>query len=168
MTVQSRSRGRQGVLAAGLVALGFSLGGVSAEEFPEPRLVFHVDMEEPQRVSSTIFNANNAASHYEGQLLDYDVRIVLHGFGLQYVTEDRLADTAYEVDDAERAERDELLERLRSLADTYDVQLEVCASSMDEAGLAADDLAVEAELIDYGATRLEELQRRGFSYIKIQ
>ena len=168
MTVQSRSRGRQGVLAAALVALGFSLGGVSAEEFPEPRLVFHVDMEEPQRVSSTIFNANNAASHYEGQLLDYDVRIVLHGFGLQYVTEDRLADTAYEVDDAERAERDELLERLRSLADTYDVQLEVCASSMDEAGLAAEDLAVEAELIDYGATRLEELQRRGFSYIKIQ
>ncbi|ABM62707.1 DsrE family protein [Halorhodospira halophila] len=168
MTARKGERGRLGGVAAGLLALSGALASAAAEDFPEPQLVFHIDMQEPQRVSSTIFNANNAASHYEGQLLDHDVRIVLHGFGLRYVTEDRLADTAYEVDEADVAERDDLLQRLRTLSDTYDVQLEVCASSMDEAGLEQEDLAVDAELIDYGATRLEELQRRGFSYIKIQ
>ncbi len=154
-----------------LAALGLGAGGgiAVAEEYPEPQLVFHVDMAEPQRISSTIFNASNAASHYEAQLLDYDVRLVLQGYGLQYVTEERLEGSAYEVPEAKVEQRDQLVARLRSLASTYDgVQLEVCESSMEEAGLAASDLAVEAELVPYGATRIEKLQRQGFSYIKMQ
>ncbi|MFP4129643.1 MAG: DsrE family protein [Halorhodospira sp.] len=156
----------------GLAALGLGAGGgiaVAEEDSPEPELVFHVDMAEPQRISSTIFNASSAASHYEAQLLDYEVRLVLQGYGLQYVTEERLEGSAYEVPEAKVEQRDQLLARLRSLASTYDgVQLEVCESSMEEAGLAASDLAVEAELVPYGATRIEELQRQGFSYIKMQ
>lgn len=158
-------------IVIGLAALGMGAGSgmAAAEEYPEPQLVFHVDMADPQRVSSTIFNANSAASHYESQLLDYDVRLVLQGYGLQYVTEERLKGTAYEVPEAKVEQRDRLVTRLRSLASTYDgVQVEVCESSMEEVGLAASDLAVEAELVPYAATRLEKLQRQGFSYIKMQ
>jgi len=154
----------------GLAALGLTAGGAVAEEaYPEPQLVFHVDMADPQRVSSTIFNASNAGSHYEAQLLDYDIRLVLQGYGLQYVTEDRLEGTAYEVPEAKVEQRDRLVTRLRSLASTYDgIRLEVCESSMEEADLTASQLAVDAELVPYGATRIEKLQRQGFSYIKMQ
>lgn len=158
-------------LVVGLASLGTGVGGgiAAAEDRPEPQLAFHVDMADPQRISSTIFNASSAASHYEGRLLDYDIRLVLQGYGLQYVTEERLEGTAYEVPEAKVEQRDRLVARLRSLASTYDgVRLEVCESSMEEAGLEDSDLAVDAELVPYGATRLEKLQRQGFSYIKMQ
>ncbi|MBK1726044.1 DsrE family protein [Halorhodospira neutriphila] len=156
-------------LALAVAALAALAPAGAAEAPSQPRLAFHVDMGEPRRVSSTLFNASSAASHYEGQLVDYDIRLVFQGFGIRYVTEEPLAGTPYEVPQERREAQAELVERLRSLQDTYDVQVEVCRSSMAEVGLGREELAVEAKLVPYAVTRLAELQReQGFAYIKMQ
>lgn len=157
----------------GALALALTGGHLPAEramatDFPEPKAFFHVDMEEPRRVSATIVNASYMASHYEGQLLDYDIRMVIHAFGVRYVTSERMEDTAFEMDDELAEERDGLKARLKSLVDTHEISLELCENTLHEAGLTVDDVELDVELVPFGVTRITELQNEhGFAYIKM-
>lgn len=155
------------VLAALLLALAFVATPVRAEE--EPKVVYHADFSDPRRFSAMLTSINNMVTHYQDELIDYDVRIVFVAHGIRFVTDDKLTGTPFE-EDAEMAERRENnASRLRALHDVQGVKLELCDITRSQIGLAEDKLYDGVTMVKSGVVRIAELQQNeGFAYIKIE
>lgn len=158
-----------GLFLALILALGAPLtpGTVSAAS-PDAEVVYHVDFADPRRFSATLTSINNMMMHYSNNLMEADVRIVFVAHGIRFVTDNALEDTPFE-EDAELAERrDDLKGRLQSLANVHGVKLELCDITRSQIGLEEDKLFDEVEMVPSGVVRIAELQREGFSYIKVE
>jgi intracellular sulfur oxidation DsrE/DsrF family protein len=151
----------------GLV-LALLLTWLPLQVLAEAKVVYHADFSDPRRFSSMLTSINNMVTHYNNELMDYDVRIVFVAHGIRFVTEDRLADTPF-AEDAELAERRaNLAGRLQSLQQVHGVKLELCDITRRETGLANQKLYAGVELVPSGVVRIAELQADGFAYIKIE
>ena len=64
--------------------------------------------------------------------------------------------------------RDSNRDRLASLQDVMGVKLELCDITRSQVGLAEDKLYEGIESVPSGVVRIAELQREGFSYIKVE
>ncbi len=134
----------------------------------EAKVVYHADFSDPRRFSGMLTSINNMVTHYNSELMDYDVRIVFVAHGIRFVTEDPLADTAF-AEDAELAERRaNLAGRLQSLQQVHGVKLELCDITRRETGLVNEKLYAGVELVPSGVVRIAELQADGFAYLKIE
>ncbi len=132
------------------------------------KVVYHADFADPRRFSAMLTSINNMVSHYESNLLEYDVRIVFVAHGIRFVTGNPLKDTPF-AEDKELAERRKNLHgRLNTLRDVYGVKLELCNITRRGIGLPEDDLYDGIELVESGVVRIAQLQRDGFSYLKIE
>jgi intracellular sulfur oxidation DsrE/DsrF family protein len=151
----------------GLV-LALLLTWLPLQVLAEAKVVYHADFSDPRRFSSMLTSINNMVTHYNNELMDYDVRIVFVAHGIRFVTEDRLADTPF-AEDAELAERRaNLAGRLQSLQQVHGVKLELCDITRREIGLVNQKLHEGVELVPSGVVRIAELQADGFAYIKIE
>ncbi|WP_018868980.1 MULTISPECIES: DsrE family protein [unclassified Thioalkalivibrio] len=138
---------------------------------PEAKVAYHADFADPRRFSAMLTSINNMVTHYEREFIEADVRIVFVSHGIRFLTEDNLEDTPFEADEELLEERERLQSRLRSLANTYDVQLELCDITRGDIGLPEEDLmdGVDIELVPSGVVRLTELQNdEDFAYLKIE
>jgi intracellular sulfur oxidation DsrE/DsrF family protein len=134
----------------------------------EAKVVYHADFSDPRRFSGMLTSINNMVTHYNNELMDYDVRIVFVAHGIRFVTDDKLANTPF-AEDAELAERrGNLTGRLQSLQQVHGVRLELCDITRSEIGLAKEKLYEGVELVPSGVVRIAELQSQYFSYIKIE
>ena len=134
----------------------------------EAKVVYHADFSDPRRFSGMLTSINNMVTHYNNELMDYDVRIVFVAHGIRFVTGDTLAGTPF-AEDAELAERrDNLTGRLLSLQQVQGVKLELCDITRREINLANDKLHEGVALVPSGVVRIAELQSEGFAYIKIE
>ena len=134
----------------------------------EAKVVYHADFSDPRRFSGMLTSINNMVTHYNNELMDYDVRIVFVAHGIRFVTGDKLAETPF-AEDAELAERrDNLSGRLQSLQQVHGVKLELCDITRGEINLAKGRLYDGVELVPSGVVRIAELQSEGFAYIKIE
>ncbi len=79
------------------------------------KVVWHVDFSEPRRLSAMIQNVNNMVTTYQGNLDDYDVRIVFVAGGIRFVTIDPLKGTPFEEYEAYRKARPDLITLLQQL-----------------------------------------------------
>jgi hypothetical protein len=64
------------------------------------KVVWHVDFADARRLSAMIQNVNNMVTTYQGNLDDYDVRIVFLAGGIRFLTTDPLKGTPFEEDAA--------------------------------------------------------------------
>lgn len=144
------------------------LAWLPLQALAEARVVYHADYSDPRRFSGMLTSINNMVTHYNNELMDYDVRIVFVAHGIRFVTDDKLADTPF-AEDAELAERrSNLTGRLQSLQQVHGVKLELCDITRSEINLAKDKLYEGVELVPSGVVRIAELQSEGFAYIKIE
>jgi intracellular sulfur oxidation DsrE/DsrF family protein len=148
--------------------LALLLTWLPLQALAEAKVVYHADFSDSRRFSAMLTSINNMVTHYNNELMDYDVRIVFVAHGIRFVTDDKLADTPF-AEDAELAERRaNLAGRLQSLRQVHGVKLELCDITRREINLATEKLHEGVELVPSGVVRIAELQSEGFAYIKIE
>jgi intracellular sulfur oxidation DsrE/DsrF family protein len=132
------------------------------------KVVYHADFADPRRFSAMLTNIYNMVTTYQGELADYDVRIVFVSWGIRFVTRDKLAGTPFAEDAALKERRENLLGRLATLRDTYGVKLELCGITREQIGLDEKKVIPGVAIVRSGVVRLAELQRQGFAYLKVE
>ncbi|HSJ49148.1 MAG TPA: DsrE family protein [Gammaproteobacteria bacterium] len=148
--------------------LALLLTWLPLQALAEAKVVYHADFSDPRRFSSMLTSINNMVTHYNNELMDYDVRIVFVAHGIRFVSDDKLADSPF-AEDADLAERrSNLSGRLQSLQQVHGVKLELCDITRGEINLAKEKLYEGIELVPSGVVRIAELQSEGFAYIKIE
>jgi len=156
------------VLIAGLGVLATARAEGPAPAEQVEKVVYHADFADPRRFSAMLASINNMVTVYQSDLKEYDVRIVFVSHGIRFLTADPLKGTPFAEDAALRAQRKELLERVRSLHDTQGVKLELCNITLEAARLDPKKLLPGVQLVPSGVVRLAELQHQGFAYLKIE
>jgi uncharacterized protein len=155
-------------LLAGLL-LALTLVAMPARADDEPKVVYHADFSDPRRFSAMLTSINNMVTHYQDELVDYDVRIVFVAHGIRFVTDDKLAGTSFEEDAGMAERRENNASRLNALRTVQGVKLELCDITRSQIGLAEDKLYEGVTMVKSGVVRIAELQQKeGFAYIKIE
>jgi intracellular sulfur oxidation DsrE/DsrF family protein len=150
------------------LSLGIAFPVDAAEDDGVARVVYHADFSDPRRFSAMLTSIHNMVTYYENQLLDYDVRIVFVAHGIRFVTDDALDKTPFASDAALEERRDNLKGRLSALNETKGVKLELCDITRSQINLPESSLYPTVEAVPSGVVRIAELQRQGFSYIKVE
>jgi len=132
------------------------------------KVVWHVDFTEPRRLSAMIQNVNNMVTTYQGNLEDYDVRIVFLAGGIRFLTTDPLKGTPFAEDDAYRKARPDLITRLQQLRTLHEVKLELCEITREQLQLPKDRVIEGVASVRSGVVRIAELQAKGFAYLKVE
>lgn len=132
------------------------------------KVVWHVDFADPRRMSAMIQNVNNMVTTYQGDLQDYDVRVVFLAGGIRFVTEDPLKGTPFAEDAEFKKQRPELIQRLNQLRELHNVKLELCEITREALGLPKAKVIAGVSPVRSGVVRIAELQAQGFSYLKVE
>ena len=157
-----------GWLVATVWGLGFPAAHAAEQAPAVAKVVWHVDFSEPRRLSAMIQNVNNMVTTYQGNLQDYDVRIVFLAGGIRFITEDPLKNTPFAEDAEFKKSRADLIQRLTQLRDLHGVKLEYCQLTIEAIGLPADKIIRGVAGVRSGVVRIAELQSQGFAYLKIE
>jgi len=146
----------------------FGVSVAIAEEDEVSKVVYHADFSDPRRFSAMLTSINNMTTHYQNEMIDYDVRIVFVAHGIRFVTDDKLEKTPF-AEDKDMAERRESnTGRLSTLNIVQEVKLELCDITREGIGLDKSKLLKGVESVPSGVVRIAELQSQGFAYIKIE
>jgi hypothetical protein len=147
-----------------LAALLASTGAVAQVA----KVVWHVDFADARRLSAMIQNVNNMVTTYQGNLDDYDVRIVFLSGGIRFLTADPLKGTPFEEDAAFRAARPDLITRLQQLRALHQVKLELCEITREQLNLSKEKIIEGVSPVRSGVVRIAELQAKGYAYLKVE
>ncbi len=153
-----------------LIIFSMSPQKVSADSEDDDvmKVVYHADFADPRRFSAMLTSINNMVTYYNNEFIEFDIRIVFVAHGIRFVTDDKLIDTPFMADAELEQRRANLKGRMLSLNDVHEVKLELCDITRSQIGLAEDKLFEEVESVPSGVVRIAQLQREGFSYIKIE
>ena len=132
------------------------------------RVVWHVDFAEPRRLSALIQNVNNMVTTYQGELEEYDVRIVFLAGGIRFLTKDPLVNTPFAEDKEMKDRRAELILRLQQLRDVMNVKLELCEITREALRLPTEKVIPGVGSVRSGVVRIAELQHKGYAYLKVE
>ena len=139
-----------------------------ASEEQIAKVVYHADYADPGRFSAMLTSINNMVTHYQNEFIDYDIRIVFVAHGIRFLTDDKLEQTPFTEDLPLTERRDELKGRMLSLNKVHGVKLELCDITRTEVNLQVDKIYPGVLAVPSGVVQIAELQRRGYSYLKIQ
>jgi len=166
---RSEPAGRPFVSLLALLALAMALLAAPARAEETPKVVYHADFSDPRRFSAMLTSIHNMVTHYQNELVDYDVRIVFVAHGIRFVTDDPLEGTPFAEDAAMAERRENNASRLKALHSVQGVKLELCDITRSQIGLSEDKLYEGVTLVTSGVVRIAELQQReGFAYIKVE
>ena len=98
-----------------LVALGMIQTASASEDEDMAKVVYHADFADPRRFSAMLTSINNMVTHYQNNLVEYDVRIVFVAHGIRFVTDDKLDGTPFQEDADLQERRENLKGRLTAL-----------------------------------------------------
>ncbi len=132
------------------------------------KVVYHADFADPRRFSAMLTSINNMVTHYQNELIDYDVRIVFVAHGIRFVTNDKLEGTPFAEDAAMAERRENNAGRLDALRSVQGVKLELCDITRSQINLDADKLYEGVTSVPSGVVQIAALQSEGFAYIKIE
>jgi len=160
------------VVGAALLALAAVVRAEPAvppvTEVSVKKVVWHVDFGDPRRLSALIQNVNNMVTTYQGDLEDYDVRIVFLSGGIRFLTTDALANTPFAEDKELKVRRAELIQRLQQLREVMNVKLELCEITREALQLPAGKIVKGVGSVRSGVVRIAELQHKGYAYLKVE
>jgi hypothetical protein len=132
------------------------------------KVVWHADFADPRRLSALIQNVNNMVATYQGDLEEYDVRIVFLSGGIRFLTTDALANTPFAEDKELKARRAELIQRLQQLREVMNVKLELCEITREALQLPTGKIIPGVSSVRSGVVRIAELQHKGYAYLKVE
>mgnify|MGYP001812186382 CR=1 FL=1 len=168
MNQQSLKQRLLAILLVPLLAAGLFVVKPAMAADDGAKVVYHADFSDPRRFSAMLTSINNMVTHYQNDLVDYDVRIVFVAHGIRFLTEDKLAETPFAEDEALAERRDNIRGRLESLRDVQNVKLELCDITRSQINLPQEKIYDNVTSVPSGVVRIAELQSEGFAYIKIE
>ena len=168
MNQQSLKQRLLAMLLVPLLAAGLFVVKPAMAADDGAKVVYHADFSDPRRFSAMLTSINNMVTHYQNDLVDYDVRIVFVAHGIRFLTEDKLAETPFAEDEALAERRDNIRGRLESLRDVQNVKLELCDITRSQINLPQEKIYENVTAVPSGVVRIAELQSEGFAYIKIE
>lgn len=149
-----------------IVILLLSIGLGQAEEVPA-KVVYDLTTKNLATFEKKILKAIAAnKAHYESKLRELEVAVVIHGGAYRYFTVDP-SQTEYKTDKALLADYKTLKKRIKSMADTYDVEFLMCGAGMPKHGLKAKDIVNFVKIIPNSTIGLIDRQNEGYAYIPI-
>jgi len=151
-----------------LVALTTVITPRGAQAEGAAKVVYHADFADPRRFSAMLTSVNNMVTHYQNELMEYDVRIVFVAHGVRFVTDDKLSGTPFEEDSEMAERRQNNAGRLEALRTVQGVKLELCDITRSQINLDAGKLYEGVSLVPSGVVQIAKLQSEGFAYIKVE
>lgn len=108
--------------------------------------------------------ANKA--YYESKLKELEVTVVIHGGAYRYFTVDP-NHTEYKTDKGLLSDYMSLKKRIKTIADTYDVEFLMCGAGMPKHGLQAKDIVKFVKIIPNSTIGLIDKQNEGYAYLPV-
>ncbi len=109
--------------------------------------------------------ANN--TYYQGSLRELEVAVVIHGGAYKFFLKDP-GNSKFKDDQALIATYKSLAKRIKTLADTYDVEFLVCGSGARKHGLEKKDIYDFVKIIPNATIGLTDKQGEGYAYIPVR
>jgi uncharacterized protein len=106
-------------------------------------------------------------NHYEGNLQELDVAVVIHGGAYRFFVKDPKS-TIYKDDKELQKAYAELKTRIASMSDTYDVEFFMCEAGMKKNKLNETDIVSFVKVIPTSTIGLIDKQNEGFAYIPVR
>lgn len=134
-----------------LLPLLFAPIAFSAEEYAEQKVVYHINYDDPKRISATFSNmANHINGLGEGRV---EIKAVVHGPAIKYF-----------IDAVDDEAKQTSLDSLR----LNDVQFIICGNSLDGFNVSHEDLyeVEEDDVVQAGLPEIVHLQQQGYFYVR--
>jgi len=149
-----------------ILILLLSIGFAQAEE-SSAKVVYDLTTKNIKAFERKILKAIVAnKAYYESKLKELDVTVVIHGGSYRYFSVDPTK-TEYKTDKDLLADYANLKKRVKSMADTYDVEFLMCGAGMPKHGLQAKDIVPYVKIIPNSTIGLIDRQNEGYAYIPI-
>ncbi len=134
----------------------------------ELKMVVDLTSGDLKRVENYLFKAIPMhKSHYEEQYKSLKVTVVIHGDSYKFFIKD-LNKSPYFKDLELKKVQKEFYERLKNLAEFYEVKFEICSIGLRNKNIATDNLYDFAKPIFSATSGLLEWQNLGYAYIPLQ
>jgi len=143
-----------------------------AEDDETIKVIYQCDFPDVQRVHLMLNTLNNAVKYYQDNFIDYEIDIVTLGPCLQYMMKD-FKETGFRempyLTHGGPAENG-TTGRFKSLKMTGgdNIKLFACKNTMNKKNVKPEQLLDIVTTTPAGIIKAIELQRQGYSYIKIQ
>jgi intracellular sulfur oxidation DsrE/DsrF family protein len=149
-----------------LFSLLLALGIVYAQEAPA-KVVYDLTTKDLNNFELRILSATVAnKAHYESTLRELEVTVIIHGGAYKFFLKDP-AKSKFKDDKALLATSQALGKRIKTLADTYDVEFLVCGVGLRKHGLEKKDVYDFVKVIPNTTIGLIDKQNEGYAYVPI-
>ncbi|MCV6613107.1 MAG: DsrE family protein [Amphritea sp.] len=134
-----------------LLALVFSPMLFAAEQYPEQKVVYHVNYHEKGRISETFTNVTNHIEAVGEERIN--IKVMMHGKAIEFLI-DAVEDEAKQIQ----------LDSLRLSG----VQFLVCGNTLNGYNITTEDLyEVEpGDMVQAGLPAIVDLQQKGYIYVR--
>lgn len=105
-------------------------------------------------------------NHYENNLQELDVKVIIHGGAYKFFVND-ISKTVFKDDKEAQKITKDLQARLKSLATTYNVQFEMCQVGANSRKLTRDDIAAFVGMAPNTTIALINAQNQGYAYVPV-
>ena len=105
-------------------------------------------------------------THYEGELKELDVAVIIHGNAYKFFVKDP-AHSPFKADTALVKASGDLAKRIAVLADTYDVDFLMCRSGMEAKKLGTKDVYDFVKTVPNAGIGLIDKQNEGYAYLPV-
>ena len=105
-------------------------------------------------------------THYQDALEELSVTYVIHGGAYKFFIKDLLA-TIYKDEKELIGEQKEIFARLKSLAETYEVEFLMCESGMKKNGIDEKNIYKFVKIVPTSTIGLIDKQSEGYVYLPI-
>jgi len=147
-----------------IIVLLLSIGLLRAEE-ESLKVVYDLTTKDVANFERKILSAIAAnKTHYEKSLRELDVTVVIHGGAYRFFTNNP-SQTTFKSDKALLKAHKDLALRIKTMADTYEVEFLVCGVGMKKHKLEAKDIFKFVEIIPNSTIGLIDKQNEGYAYI---
>jgi intracellular sulfur oxidation DsrE/DsrF family protein len=106
-------------------------------------------------------------AHYEGNLKELEVAVVIHGGAYRFFVKD-IQKSTFRSDRKLVKAYPELKKRIESMSDTYDVKFLMCKAAMPRNKLKPEDIVKFVTLVPNSTIGLIDKQNEGFAYIPVR
>ena len=150
-----------------IIILLLATGLIQAEE-ESAKVVYDLTTKDIATFEKKILSAIAVnKTHYEKSLRELDVTVVIHGGAYRFFATDP-AKSVYKNDKALLKTYKDLAQRLKTMADTYEVEFLMCGVGMRKNKLKAKDVYSFVEVVPNSTIGLIDKQNEGYAYIPIK
>ena len=149
-----------------IFSLLLSLGILYAQE-NSAKVVYDLTTKDLNNFERRILSATVAnKAHYESTLRELDVTVVIHGGAYRFFLKDP-AKSKYKDDKALLSTYQALGKRIKTLADTYDVEFLVCGVGLRKHGLEKKEIYDFVKIIPNASIGLIDKQNEEYAYVPV-